>query len=79
MTCWHVILKEVQNSSVGFLHPLVYPALPFVNIPLLPTSFNDSYFLRPHSFEEYARVIIALRKLVSIQSSVCSCLINSTF
>lgn len=78
VTCWHVILKEVQNSSVGFLHPIVNPALPFVNIPLLPTPFNDSQFLRSHSFEEYARVIVALRKLVSIQSSVCPCLINST-
>lgn len=43
VTCWHVVLKEVQNSNVGFLHPIVYPALPFVNIPFLATSFNDSY------------------------------------
>lgn len=46
-TCWHVVLKEVQNSSVGFLHRVVYPALSFVNSSLLLTSLNDSYSLIP--------------------------------
>lgn len=76
-TRWHVVLKEVQNSSVGFLHQIVEPALSFLNIPLLPTSLNDSYAIILHCFKEYTNVIIALRKLVSIQSSVCPSLITS--
>lgn len=70
--------KRGTELSVGFLHQIVKPPLSFTHSPLLPKSLYDSYSLILYSFDEYASVIIGFRKFVSIQPSVCPCLIIST-